>query len=343
MGINMTPADAFQILNLSASDLENMKKMNENSLDSYLKKIKRNSQKQWHPDKIASTNPSPEIVQRYQQNFIKIETSIQIVQSYILGESPIYSQQSNTDEDQTSYQSRKSADENVVLNHILHMQKTLKDILEEVQLNDYKYRKEKIILVQGRRLKDMLRQDIDDNIPVICVLAFINWIFVMILLGGTVGAITDDNPIALGIMNSLLLLQFFCCFLGLLPVSRYWLPNPIFAIVQSVVGGGMRIHMFIVERANSSEFFFFLTIPLILIGWFATFIKWVAIAPIYLIIGIFIGDIRLGEITDVVHYYADVPLRHINKLINENPDHLNMEHIYTLSHLYKELKDVRVA
>lgn len=313
---------------LEISDINSIK-------ESELKKLRGRAKKRWHPDKISHTNPDPEIVKRYQENFVLIEEAIEFVRAHINGE--VHVGKSSTG---TYSEAVYEEPEDIIRRNAPEMQETLRSIWDSVRQQGYKLKEEIVTRYPGNLYKEMLSQDLKDNIPIFSIASFFFGFFLYLLLSLILSLVISSQPTILKFTMIALTfvwwIQAMACFLGLLPLSRFWLPQKIGDGVVYLINVGMNffniVDYFGLTRNTAVAFIF--GIPLLL----ARIVQAIFVTPIYLIASMIIGDKTFGKVEEKVNYYADLADWYIEDLIHKDTQNLSSEELFALSHAYAELK-----
>ena len=308
-----------------------------------LQKIRRKAMARWHPDKILHTNPSAETLERYQRNFRLVDQAIVLVRAYLQGDihGDAYAD-SYEEERARSYE----APQDIIRRNAARMQEELRKVWERVQQTGYKMREEVVTVARGLRFADMLRADLADRLPLVCMISFVFFFFTAIaamIAGMIIFAIAKIDPSALATVVGLAIIaQLLACFLIFLPMSRFWLPEPIANAALFAVNIGLGIRDFIVER-EWHEKHSWIGIPLGLLSFIALGLFWVIIAPIYLLAAALLGDRGFKDTKAATRFYAGLAEWYIEQLMTEDPASMSDEELFDLSHVWGELKDAPVG
>jgi len=299
--------------------------------------IRRRAKKRWHPDKILHLKPEPEVVRRYQENFALIEEAITFLKSYIAGD--------YTTGESTSRQYQQTTHENpehIIRRNAPEMQETLKKVWGKVKQNRYKFSEEIQVVFSGNLFKDLLKQDLQDDMPFFSISSFFSgWVLVGFLTLIPLFALPKDSSsqkIVLATLICLWIVQAVACILGLLPLSRFWLPQKISDGVIYLINVGIRFLAFADQTGLNRIWIIglYFSLPVI----FARVVQAIIITPLYWIVSLIIGNRTFGKIEQRGKYYAGLADWFIEQLIHGNPANFNKDELFALSHAYAELKDI---
>jgi hypothetical protein len=225
------------------------------------------------------------------------------------------------------------------------MQSKLRSVWDRVRDIGYKMSEEVVVLVQGMSVRDMLRQDIADDIPKMCmaspptfVLSFgvIGWIAASIM-----GAISETlGALAHGVVGILILAQMVSCVVAILPLSRFWLPSWLVDVVGGFVNLGTLGARFLIGLTG---------IPFL--GWIIAFYVWgyiilasiaqfLIFKPVYFIAGLFFGDKKYPDVKESRKFYGGLWEKYIEYLLAKDAESLEDDELFDLAHIYTELRDV---
>jgi hypothetical protein len=323
-----TIAEAIEIL-----EITDMTGLTEEKLS----KIRRKAKRRWHPDTIAYLHPSEETIKKYERNFRLVDSAVEFISTYVNG----------IDYKDTQLSTRLEAAQENIKDTASYMHDTLRSVWFKVKEKGYKRREENIDLGNTKTLKDLLMQDLADCIPEICTISFVNgfviWgvvLFFSAILVIITGNITGDsegkpNPIILAIFVFpaffVFLFHTILCIIGLLPLSRFWVPQFI----------NNWVWFFIAKSISLSSFISYIPImnlypPLAYIA--AVIIKYILIKPLYLLVALLFDKQKTGS-TKKETYYAGFSEWYIEQLLTKNINQLTSDELMHVAHLYKELKD----
>lgn len=304
-----------------------------------LQKIRRKAQARWHPDKILHTNPSEETLERYQRNFRLVEQAIALVRAYLQGDvhGDAYAD-SYEEERARSYEEPQD----VIRRNAAQMQAELREVWERVKQTAYKMHEEVVTVAHGLRFADMLRADLADRLPLLCMISFVFFFFtatVAMMAGALLFGMAKmgpDVPLTLG--GLAIIVQLLACFLIFLPMSRFWLPEPIANAALFAVNLGLGIQAFIVRR-EWHEKHSWIGIPLGLLSLIALGLFWVVIAPLYLLAAALLGDRGFKDTTASTRFYAGLADWYIETLMIKDPAQMTDDELFDLSGIWGQLKD----
>lgn len=307
--------------------------------DKDITQLRRRAQKRWHPDTIAHTKPSKEQEALYAENFSLINDAVELLRAYLSGDFEAGQQYSE------EYQaSTPESPAEVIRRNAPTMQDMLTRVQSEVKETHYKVEEASVTLSAGFLVKDMLKSDLDDNILVVCVMSMYGFAWMSLLPLAAIGIVGTANEFLAGLLVIPFMLVSFvhqiCCILGIIPLSRYWLPAKVVNFIIPWINFGNLFYIFLAIFSNFGCIAFFMGLPFLIIRAIVTLVKWLIFAPLYAIASIIWGEKRFGVIEQSVRYMAGVADWYVTKLITTEPSELETEELFVLSHLYDEYKDV---
>ncbi len=291
--------------------------------------LEKKAKKRWHPDRIAHLK-NPEITEEYTVKFQKIETACKIVLSYING--TYHAGEAFSEATETV----KKEPEEVIRENAPNIQTALRELWTLIKAHKYKCTTENITLSDGFRLGDLLREDFKEDIAMLSVVSFF---YGYILLGILAAICTAISPV-LGLFAIIFLaLQSISCFFGLLPLSRFWLPDVLQKGMIWFINFGLKIYNWAEDRSLDAALWVQLLVAIP--NLFAHLVKYVFLFPLYEIAKLIVGDKIVGIVKEKVNYFAGAAEWYIDDLISKNPDEMSSEELFHLSHLYSELTDIK--
>jgi len=294
--------------------------------------LEKRMKKRWHPDKVAHLN-DPEITKEYTINFQQIEAACQMVKSYLSGTYQAGEPFIFTDKKQKVYEEP----EEIIRKNAPDIQSELKGLWDFIKEKKYKWYVKEILLSDGFKLKNLLHEDFKEDIAMLSIVSFFYGIIILGILTAIAGAI---HPFLGTIVGIIWLLQAISCFLGLAPLSRFWLPESVTDVMLKFINFGLSIYNWAEDQAqgaNNVWVLLLVRLPVL----FAKLVKYVVLFPLYELAKIFIGDKLVGVVKQNVNYYADMADWYIEELMTKNPNEMDGEELFHLSYIYSELGDVK--
>jgi hypothetical protein len=316
-----------------ALDILEVNNPNEVKIDE-LKTISKKAKKRWHPDTIAGLNPSQEKISEYEENFKLVEEAIAILESFIKGN--YHNSESAYKGQQKSYQ--KSSEE-ILREEAPNMQSILKSVFAEVKKKKYMFSEEEIVLSEGDKVKDLMNQDLKEEVPYFAVVGYFysGYIgLILLIFGFLLGAVlgeTAQKIVAIGIILYAVFQSLVC--LGLiLPMSRFWLPLKVSDIMVNVTNFNVNFFNNFIYRVGSVWHFIF-GIPRFFARIFYFFI-FILYQPFILIF----GNKVVRRVVIKQAYYANFADWYIEELMNSKISELTDEKLFHLGDMYSNLSKV---
>jgi hypothetical protein len=291
--------------------------------------LEKKMKKRWHPDRVSHLN-DPITTHEYTSKFQQIEMACQMVISFLdgtyqAGEAFTYSTNQENAEPET-----------IIRENAPDIQETLKDLWSLIQEKKYKWNEEEVLLSDGFKLKDLLREDFKEDIAMLSVVSF----FYGLIFFGLVSMIGHLISPVIGTLVSILWgLQALSCSLGLLPLSRFWLPLTVQNVMVWFINFGLKIYYW--AESESSVAAWWIQLLVAIPNLFALAIKFILLFPLYEIAKAVVNDKIVGIVTKKVDYYAGAAVWYINDLLTKNPIDMSSDELFHLSYIYSELSDVK--
>ena len=323
----LTLENALDILEIN--DIESVKVED-------LPKIEKKAKKRWHPDTIAGVNPSQETIKKYEENFKAIEDAISAVCQFLKGE-----YKSGEKVKCESNESKYKEPEEIIRKNAKDLQQTLGSVWQIVKDKSYKKTVEEVVLSPGDKLKDLFTADFKDHTSFFSIASFFYsmFLFLFLFLIGLLFKDTSFGKFYFFVLYTWFILQTLSCFLGLLPLSRLWLPEILSDIMVKLINLGMRIYHWYQGSELSDKWLFqiLFNLPLIV----AKASEYIILYPIYEIAKLSFGDKIVRRVVQNQIYYAGGADWYIEALMNKEPNQMTYDELFHLSHFYAELSDVK--
>ena len=267
-------------------------------------KIEKKAKKRWHPDKVSHLN-DPEITKEYNTKFQEIEIACEMIYSFLKG--TYHAGEAFTQSKKTVYEEP----EDIIRKNAPELQQTLKDLWNLIKERRYKWSEKEIILSDGFKLRELLKEDFKEDIAMLSVVSFF---YGLISLGLLTAIATMINPVLGTIVGIICLLQSLSCVIGFLPLSRFWLPSPVQDIMFKFINYGLGVYNWAEHQGqNSSKPWILLLVRIPVL--FAKLIKYVILLPLYEITKAIVNDKIVGIVKSKVNYYAEAAEWYIEELI----------------------------
>lgn len=290
--------------------------------------ISKKAKKRWHPDRIAHLKDF-KITQEYTVKFQQIDDACELILNYLNGSymaGEAFSSKTNYYQDEPEEIIRKNAN---------NIQTTLKNLWETIKNTNYRHSIKEVFLSDGYKLKDLLHEDFKEDIAMSSVVSF----FYGVILIGILAAIGSAINPAFGSLISIFgLLQVISCLLGLLPLSRFWLPQHLQEIMLWFINFGLGVYNWAERESSTAAWWVQLLVAIP--NLFALAIKYIILFPLTEIAKAIVQDKIVGVVKENVNYYADMAEWYIKDLLNKNPSEMSPDELFHLSYLYSELSDV---
>ncbi len=306
-------------------EITDIKSVNAGDLPGILKKARR----RWHPDRVAHQR-DPALTSSHTEAFQMLEPAGQMIEQYLSGAyqaGDAFTAASSMDDREVSDVLRENAPD---------IQTKLKSIWQKVKSTSYKMTTEKVQLSDGFKLRDLLNEDLKDDIALLGMIALVFGGLFMMVATGLSAAVA---PPLVMIVGPISIVYFLACVLSVAPLSRFWLPSWMSNFMVGCVNFGLKIYRFVAPPEDHPE----PGLRNLLVGvptLFAKVIKWFIIWPLYQIAKMIIGDKVVGVVTQDVRYYAGASDWYVEELLNKPPAEMDEEELLHLSHLYTELMEV---
>lgn len=314
----LTLQEAIEILEIM--DLDSL---TENDLN----KIKRKASKKWHPDRIAAMKSGEEVVNTYKENFQKVAPAIEIIRAYINGED--YTDMS------ANANINKESSVDIIKKEIPNIRAFFKEHWEAIKDSGYKKTVEKQLLFNGFGVYEVLKEDLQYQLPKVAIINMTSGTFLPSLLG----LFFLETPAIALLIYAFTSIQVLCSLIFLFPVGRFLLPQFIQDIIMVIMDIGVYMHNLLIEIADflPRNISWFMHLILGLITFFGKVIQWFIIAPIYHIVGSIFSDVRIGKVEREFVFYSGFTADYIEELLVVPIDRLTDDEIYNIGHIYSKL------
>jgi len=183
----------------------------------------------------------------------------------------------------------------------------------------------------------MLNDDFKENIAGLSIISFFFGSFALLIIFMFAGVI---NPALAAIVGIVWLAHSASCFLAIIPLSRFWLPEWAQSIMLRFVNFGVLFYNSIAQRAAGKEISIWVWLIFNFPEYLARFVRYIIIFPLYTVAKHFVGDKIVGVVKQNTIYYAGAPEWYIETLIEKSPNDMSDDELYDLSYLNTELGSV---
>lgn len=292
--------------------------------------LEQKAKKRWHPDRVMHLN-NPEITAEYTEKFQQIETACRMINSFLAG--TYKAGEAFTESFETDY----TEPEEIIRQNAPAMQSKLHDSWPFIKEKKFKWSFREILLSDGFKLRDLLREDFKEDIAMLSIVSFTYGVFFLGVLGLILGLI---SPVLGTIVAIIWLVQAISCVLGFAPLSRFWLPAPIQDVMLRFINFGLGIYNWAEDQgqnASSPWVLLLVRVPVLI----AKLVKYLVLFPLYELAKAIVGDKVVGVVKKKVNYYGDAAEWYIDELILKDPAEMTSDELFHLSYLYTELSDIR--
>ncbi len=294
--------------------------------------ICKKARHRWHPDRIAHLGDSAATAQ-YTANFQSVEISGQLIRAYLDGDlhaGERFTAAPSTDDREPTEVIRENAPE---------MQHALRSVWTSVRACGFKLSSEKLQLSDGFLLRELLQQDLDDDISFLSIVSLAFGLAAFSIATAIAGAI---NPVAGGIAVLFTTVFVLACVVAAMPLSRFWMPETMTTIVLGFVNIGLKIFRTAAPDPQGDTQpgvrGFITGLPVLV----AKLVKWLLIWPLSKLAKLLVGDKAVGVVWKTQNYYAGAADWYIDELLSKSQVDLDNDELFHLSHLYSELADAPV-
>lgn len=188
----------------------------------------------------------------------------------------------------------------------------------------------------GYKLKYLLHEDFKEDIAMLSIVS----LFYGVILIGVLSAIGSAiNPMIGSLIGIFGIFQAISCLLGLMPLSRFWLPNQIQEVMIWFINFGLGVYNWAERESSSAAWWVQLLVAIP--NLFALAFKYIILFPLTEIAKAIVQDRVVGVVKENVNYYADVAEWYIQELLHKNPNDMSRDELLHLSYLYSELSDAK--
>ncbi|PCI19434.1 hypothetical protein COB64_03825 [Candidatus Wolfebacteria bacterium] len=301
-----------------------------------LKVVERKIKSRWHPDLVHHKRETdPNLYQRFQENFIAIEPCIAFLESYLRDQETVYEQPIREKE-------YAPGEEELGLSYevIEMVQEMIQEVWTFVKSTKYKYHTKEFVVSKGFILREVLMEELKDDIPIQSVVAWASATVILIWL--VIIGRYIEIPLWTNGLLAIWCIHTIACFLMFLPLSRIWLPDKVLTVTLWLVNFGNRIHRKTYGKPGCNPIVAIVYgIPVFIANVIALIFKKVILYPLYSIAGLFLGDKTVGQVKEEINFYGGYAERYIEKLITMAPQAMNRKQVLDLSSIFTELKNAK--
>ena len=215
------------------------------------------------------------------------------------------------------------------------MKQRIMDVWEMVRKKNYKLEVQQVELSDGFSLRELLKEDFENDVAQLAVISLCYSIF-FITIFGVIGVLIWE-PLG-GVILFAGAVQVLSCVFAFLPLSRFWLPESVAYFMVGEVNYGLGIYNWANQESQFANFLVKLFVQLpVLAAWL---IKYIILLPLYELAKVLVGDRIVGIVRQNLFYYAGVADWYVLEILNKPEQDLTSDDLFALSHLYTEIKDV---
>ncbi len=201
-----------------------------------------------------------------------------------------------------------------------------------------------VMLSEGKNIGALFKQELRDQVPKICIASFLYFAIVavplLLLATALISYLADSETVGLvcvRVIIGLVIVQGASCLLGMLPLSRFWLPRFLNRIVDFFINLG-NVAMDYLYNFSFWRYIGFLSLIVIYIVWaIAWSIYTLFFRPVYWVLYLFTRKVETRSKVTEVDYYAGLAEWYIDKLMRSKPDKLSDSEVLDLAYLHTEL------
>ena len=292
-----------------------------------LSNIVRKAKKRWHPDKVASLKDDT-ISRKYNDNFKLIDSAAKEVDDFLNGK---------VGDEGTDRSESSEEPVDVIRRNASEMQENISSVWSVVKERRFKFSDEEVLLSDGFSLKDVIESDFEESIAEHSIISFFYGGFFLSILAVILIAI---NPL-LGFVGSMILFSHIAsCFLGMMPLSRFWLPEQIENIMLKFINFGLIFYKAVFHQLSGKKISIWAWFALKAPEFLASLVRWLIIFPLYEAAKAFAGDKVVGIVKQNIKCYAGAPEWYVEELISKIPNDMSDDELFDLSYLNTELRNV---
>ena len=300
-----------------------------------LARISKRAKKRWHPDRIPLAQQDPKTVQYYQDNFVQVELAVEVLQSFIEGK---YHAHQNTSQ---SYSAPKQeSNEEILRRNAPMMQTKLREIFDEIVARKFMFHQEDVILSEGDKIGDLLQLDLSQKMPFFAALSFGYALCIsglMFLIIGFAGLFIKSS-LFVGAVGALVFIwlsaQTLVSFIGLLPMSRFWLPPSLSDLMVQIINFPILSLGFLVNGNNLIS-----GLLRIIINGVAFLINIIAVILYQPAILLF-GNRVIRRVVRKQAFYANYADWYVKELAHKPLNTLSVDELFKLGDMYTRLSRV---
>lgn len=311
----MTLDQAIELLEIT----EDIDKISEKDLNNK----RRRAMGRWHPDTVATADAATQA--RYERNFKNIETAVQIIYQYRTG---TYFAGQEFEQRNSKSDGHTAQDENNIRSQASRFVTDIRQVWQQIRNSGWGMNIRETILSDGFRLRDVLRQDIKDDVMAISVTSLFYGFYGFLAL--CIPALF--LPYVLFVTFPVFLIHSLLCLLLILPLSRLWMPTWLIDAAVFSCNKGLVIGDIIMKTFGRWRFF------RALVNWpfyFAKGMTLLFITPLYELTGYLLREKVVGIKKRRERYLNDYPELYIEQLLQKDTLEMSWLELRHLSDLHR--------
>lgn len=304
-----------------------------------LKQVRKRAMRRWHPDRIAHTNPAPELVEQYEQNFKNIDAALDEVEAFLRdGVGSGFERRSTQAEAQAE-------PEDIVTRNAPDNQSTLRSVWPKAKAERFEFQQEDVVVTEGVSIQAALDEDLNDRVPAIAVFALgAGFLYLLLaLLGGGLVAVIFElmgfswiGNLLLGTILLAWCAQAISCLIVMTPLSRFWMPPQLADVTLGVVNATQNAaRSWLDDEGGIGKWAHGL------LSVFAFLVHWLIAFPLFKLAGLALKERRIGRNVVTIDYYAGYSGPYLERLMNSPVDDLTIEELFDLSAAVSRFKAFR--
>lgn len=311
----MTLDEAIELLEIT----EDIDKITEKDLNNK----RRRAMGRWHPDLVATAND--ETKARYERNFKNVEPAVQLIYQYRTG---TYFAGQDFEKGNAATGAHSRQQEADMRSNARQWVAGIQKVWQQIKNSGWAMTVRDTILSDGFRLRDVLRQDIKDDVMALSVTSLFYGFygFIAFCIPGIF------LPYILFITLPVFVIHSLLCMLLILPLSRIWMSGWLTDAAIFSCNKGLIIGDVIMKTLGRWKFF------RALVNWpfyFAKGMTLLIITPLYELAGYLLRDKVVGVKKRCERYLSDYPEFYIEQLLQKDPAQMTWLELRHLSEVHQ--------
>ena len=349
-GKEMTPEEARErmrrVLDIETATkyktiFEKLEKAPIDQWEPIFKKLEKEARIKWHPDHAPKGKD-----QEYTELTQDINEAVELLKTEIGNKTRGIGEKLEKErEEKFTKEQRQQAD--VLRRSVKRMQEKIQESWSKIKNKIDQLERRDEVIAQGQKWADIIDDEIQHATLTKAVGAIATYTIIYVPIALFCGFFLGNSGIGYlftELISLIMLVSLTSCFLGILPLSRYWLPQPIEILMGFFITVGLAIARFLGGKGifrpttgtsakdNTRAFIgVFISAPIFISKVF----EMIVLRPIYFLIKKMLGDRGEADFVRSKFYYAGFDITYIDYLLSKPPEEFDTEEILNIQKIFR--------